>query len=73
MLDEKEIDAEIINLVIARLKTIPSDASLSIGGDGQKAMAPEDLIKEVRQQSEIGKQIIESQLFFSSLTERFAR
>ena len=64
MTDQKELDTEIINLVIARLKTIPSDASLSIGGDEQKTMAPADLIREVKQQSEIGKQIVESQMFF---------
>jgi len=64
MTDQKEMDAEIINLVIARPKTIPSDASLSVGGDEQKSMTSEDLIKEVQQHSEIGRQIIESQLFF---------
>jgi len=64
MQDQKEIDTEIINLIIARLRTIPSDASLSVGGDDKKTMKSDDLINEVRQQSEIGKQIIESQLFF---------
>ncbi|MEK7501804.1 MAG: hypothetical protein AAB629_02680 [Patescibacteria group bacterium] len=64
MPDQKEINMEIINLIVARLKTIPSDASLSIGGDEQNTMTQEDIIKEVREQSVIGKQIIESQLFF---------
>ena len=64
MPDQKEINTEIINLIIARLKTVPSDASLSIGGDEQNTMTQKDLIKEVREQSVIGKQIIESQLFF---------
>lgn len=64
MIDQKEIDTEIINLVVARLKTIPPDAHLSIGGGETKTMNSEDLIAEVKQQSEIGKQIIEGQLFF---------
>ncbi len=64
MTDQKEIDTEIINLVVARLKSIPADAHLSVGGDEAKTMNSQDLIAEVRQQSEIGKQIVESQLFF---------
>ncbi len=64
MTDQKEVDTEIINLVVARLKTIPPDAHLSVGGDETKTMNSEDLIVEVKKQSEIGKQIIESQLFF---------
>ena len=43
---------------------INTDASLSVGGEGQKTMTPDNLIEEVRQQSAVGKQIIESQLFF---------
>ena len=64
MIDQEELDAEIINLIIARLKSIPRDANLSIGGDEPKTMNQEDLIREVRQRSEIGRKIIESQLFF---------
>ena len=54
MTDQEELDAEIINLIIARLKSIPRDANLSIGGDEPKTMNQEDLIREVRQRSEIG-------------------
>ncbi len=59
---QAELNQDVINLVIARLKTIPSDAKLSIGGT--EALSIESLIKEVEKQSDIGKKIIESQLFF---------
>ena len=61
--DNEIITQDIINLVIARLKTIPSNAKLSIGG-GEESLSAESLIEEVRKQSDIGKKIIESQLFF---------
>lgn len=61
--DTIEITPDIINLVIARLKTVPLNAKLSIG-DGTPALSPESLIEEVKKQSEIGKKIIETQLFF---------
>lgn len=64
MTGQEELDTEIINLIIARLKSIPHDAQLSIGGDETKTMTQEELIEEVRQQSDIGRKIIESQLFF---------
>ena len=60
---KKEINQEIINLVVARLKTIPGNARLSVG-NGKEALPPEELVKEVENQTEIGKKIIESQLFF---------
>ena len=58
-----ELSQEIINLVIARLKTIPSNANLSVGG-GEEPMAAGDLIEEVQNKTEIGKKIVESQLYF---------
>jgi hypothetical protein len=64
-----ELSQEIINLVVARLKTVPSNANLSVGGN-KEPMAAEDLIKEVKEQTEIGKKIIESQLYF--LTSSFS-
>ena len=59
-----EITPEMINLVIARLKTLPSNASLSIGNTTGEGLKVDQLIKEVKKQSEIGKAVIESQLFF---------
>lgn len=59
----KEINQEEINLVIARLKAIPVNAQLSVGSD-RDTLSVQDLIREVRNQSEIGKQVVETQLFF---------
>lgn len=58
-----ELNQDIINLVIARLKTIPPNANLSVGGD-KEPMSTEVLIEEVKNQTEIGKKLVESQLFF---------
>ncbi len=60
---QTELNQDIINLVVARLKTIPSNAKLSIG-DGTQGLSVEALIEEVKKQSDIGKKIIETQLFF---------
>jgi hypothetical protein len=59
----EKISQDAINLVIARLKTIPSNAKLSIGGE-KEALSIENLIEEVKNQSEIGKKVVESQMFF---------
>lgn len=61
--DSKELNQEIINLVVARLKTIPSNANLSVGGDNEP-MSVDALIDEVKKQTEVGKKLVESQLFF---------
>ncbi|PCI21269.1 hypothetical protein COB64_00095 [Candidatus Wolfebacteria bacterium] len=62
---EQDINIEIINLVIARLRTIPKDASLSVGENEHEAnLNSEALITEVKNQTEIGKKFIESELFF---------
>ena len=58
-----ELNQDIINLVIARLKTIPSNANLSVGSD-KEPMSVDTLIEEVKKQTEIGKKLVESQLFF---------
>lgn len=64
---EQNIDInneEIINLVIARLRTIPHDASLSVGSSDEDSLTSEDLIEEVRNKTPIGKKIIERHIFF---------
>jgi len=61
--NEEEFSKEIIDLVIARLRAIPSDASLSVGEEGG-VFGIEELIKRVKAKDEIGKQIIEAQLYF---------
>ncbi|MFH1192699.1 MAG: hypothetical protein V1656_00030 [Candidatus Jorgensenbacteria bacterium] len=60
---QERINKEIIDLVIARLKTIPTDASLSVGKEG-KGFTVDELIESVRIGDEIGKQVIETQLYF---------
>ncbi len=61
--DQKDISQDIVNLVIARLKTIPSNASLSVGNN-KEPMSVDVLIEEVKKRSEIGKKLIATQLFF---------
>jgi hypothetical protein len=61
-METEVITEDIINLVIARLKTIPENARLSVGNSEQMQVA--DIIDQVRNQTEIGKQVIETQLFF---------
>ncbi len=61
--NSKELNQDIINLVVARLKTIPPNANLSVGDD-KEPMSIETLIEEVKNQTEIGKKLVESQLFF---------
>ena len=58
--EQEKIKKEVINLVIARLRTIPPKASLSVGG--QKDLSVEDLIKHVRENDEIGQLVIETHL-----------
>ena len=48
-----DIDQEIIDLVIARLKTMPSDAALTVGGRGDLTLS--EVIEDVRSQSDLGK------------------
>ena len=54
--------ADIINLVIARLKTIPSNVELSVGNEGSFSI--NELIERVRKQDDIGKKMIEVQLAY---------
>ena len=56
----EELEKDIINLVIERLKTIPATASLSIGERG--SFSVKEMIDHVRENDDTGKQIIETQL-----------
>ena len=53
-------DQEVVDLVIARLETMPSNISMSIGGGDN--MSIQELIERVRVNDEVGKQIVEMQL-----------
>ncbi len=58
----QNISEDIMNLVIARLETIPSNVEMSIGGDGSFTIS--ELIERVKKQDDIGKKIIEMQLAY---------
>ena len=55
-------NAEIRELVMARLSTFPSDKKICIGKYGE--LSREDMIKHVRKEDEIGKKIIEIELAY---------
>lgn len=57
---DKKISDEIVDLVIARLETIPSNIAISIGHEGNFSIS--ELIKRVHARDEIGKKMIEMQL-----------
>ena len=63
MENKEKVNQDVVNLVIARLKTIPSNAKLSVGNESE-TLPVEKMIEEVKKQSEVGKKIIEVQLFF---------
>lgn len=62
-MESKTISEDIINLVIARLETIPSNVKISIGGDGSSFTISE-LIERVEKQDDIGKKMVEMQLAY---------
>lgn len=51
-----------IDLVVARLEALPPNVAMSVGGDGGLDVG--ELIKRVKACDEVGKQIIEMQLFY---------
>ncbi len=59
---ENSIDKEIKQLVIERLKTIPRDKKLSIGGMGNFTV--DELIKRVEKSDNVGQKVIEVQMEF---------
>ncbi len=56
------ISEDIVNLVIARLETIPSNVEISVGGDGSFTVS--ELIEKVKKRDDIGKKMIEVQLAY---------
>ena len=55
-------NAEIKELVLARLSTFPSNKKICIGDYGK--LTREDMIKHVSKEDEIGKKIIEIELAY---------
>ena len=62
---EEQKQKEIIELVKARLETMPSEAILSMGNDGE--FDKQQLIEEVEKNTEVGKKIIEIQMRYLEL------
>lgn len=60
--EQKNIDKEIVDLVVARLETIPSNVNLSVGDEGSFTI--DELIEKVKSGDEIGKKVIELHLNF---------
>lgn len=58
----EELSDEVINLVIARLKTIPPRVKVSFGAEGSFSI--EDLIQKVQVQDAVGKKMVAMQLSF---------
>lgn len=67
---DHNISDEIIDLVIARLETIPPNISVSIGAEGDFSI--EELIKRVKAKDEVGKKIIEMQLQYIKSLKKYS-
>lgn len=66
--DKIQYDESVKELVLTRLETLPSGAVISIGS-GQE-FTKEELIKSVREGSDVGQKIIEIEMsFLQSLKE----
>lgn len=59
---DKKTDQEIRDLVIARLSVMPNDKELMIGGN--KKLNKTEMIESVKNDDEIGRQIIDMQMTF---------
>jgi hypothetical protein len=58
----QNLSEDMVNLVIARLETIPRNLELSVGSEGSFSI--DELIEMVRKQDNIGKKMIEMQLAY---------
>jgi len=61
-MSENKISQDVINLVIARLETIPANVSVSIGGDGSYTI--QQLIERIKKQDDVGKKMVAMQLAY---------
>jgi len=60
--ETEEFDENFVNLVIARLESMPSNMKMSIGSEGQ--FDKFQLIEHVKNKDDIGNTIIKMQLFY---------
>lgn len=58
----EKVSNDIVNLVVARLETIPKGVHVSIGGEGVFSVG--ELIERVKAQDDVGKKMIEVQLAY---------
>ncbi len=61
----KNKEDEIKELVIARIKTLPSDKKMSIGSEGD--FTRDELIEHVEKKDDLGKKVIEVQMEYLRL------
>ena len=61
-MSENDNNNEIKNLVITRLETLPSDAVVSLGSNGE--FTKDQIIESVRRGDENGKKMIEIEMTF---------
>jgi len=59
--EASELQDKIRELVIARIRTLSEDVSLSVGGEDLKR---EQLIEHIKKEDEIGKDLIDMQIEF---------
>jgi len=59
---DNALNKEIRQLVVERLKEIPSNKKISIGGKGDFTM--QELIKSVEKNDEVGQKVVEIQMKF---------
>ena len=58
--NNESISQDAVDLVVARLESIPQNVSISVGGEG--SITVEEMIKSVKENSDIGKSIVKMQL-----------
>ncbi len=58
--EREEINPDIINLVVARLKAMPENVAISVGGEG--TFTVDQIIQSVKDADEVGRTIINMQM-----------
>lgn len=58
--NKEEISPEIINLVVARLKAMPENVAISVGGEG--TFTVDEIIQSVKDTDQIGRTVIDMQM-----------
>ena len=64
MKNDDELQEKIRQLVIARLKSTPPYMGIIIGGNNDKEYSPQELIKEIENNSELGNEYVEMDIEF---------